>query len=323
MNRVLVAVSCCIFFGLLMSPRTGAAEDFSAWLGNLRAEAKANGISGATIAAALHDLTPIPRVIELDRRQPEFTLTFETYLDRVVNANRIRIGKRQLRDHRLLLRKISKTYGVQPRFIVALWGIETDFGRITGGFPIIQALATLAHDGRRSAFFRKELMLALRIIDEGHIRLDAMTGSWAGAMGQNQFMPSSFVNFAVDHDGDGRKDIWGTLPDIFASIANYLSRSGWRDDQTWGRPVVLPDDFDPELTGRKIRKGLNNWQALGVRSADGSDLPTRNLPASIVTPERDSLDPAFVGYDNYRVILRWNRSDYFAVAVGTLSDKLR
>jgi membrane-bound lytic murein transglycosylase B len=324
MTRFLVALVGMMLMALMSPGPAGAAEDFSTWLKGVRAEAKALGVKEATLDQAMVGLQPVPRVIELDRRQPEFTLTFAQYLKRVVNDRRARIGKQKLAEHRELLEAISRKYKVQPRFIVALWGIETDFGRITGGFPVVASLATLAHDGRRSTFFRKELMLALQIIDQGHISAKSMIGSWAGAMGQNQFMPSSFHAYAVDHDGDGDKDIWGTLPDVFASIANYLSKSGWRDDQTWGRPATVLGDLDADLVGRKKkRRNLAEWQALGVRKADGSDLPSRDLEASVISPEKNSLKPVFIAYHNYRVILRWNRSDYFAIAVGTLSDRLR
>ena len=323
MSRLSAARVCVMLLALVVPGRLDAAEGFTTWLNGVRDEAKAMGIRESTLDQALAGIEPVPRVIELDRRQPEFTLTFAQYLKRVVNDRRARIGREKLAEHRELLDAISRKYKVQPRFIVALWGIETDFGRITGGFPVVASLATLAHDGRRSKFFRKELMLALRIIDQGHISAKKMIGSWAGAMGQNQFMPSSFHAYAVDHDGDGNKDIWGTLPDIFASIANYLAKSGWRDDQTWGRPAAVPRGFKAKLTGRKLRKRLSEWQALGVRKVDGTDLPSRDLEASVISPEKNSLEPVFIAYHNYRVILRWNRSDYFAIAVGTLSDRLR
>ena len=313
-----------IVFGLSISLISNtSAEDFNAWLDKLKTEAKRQGISQKTIDSSLIGIKPIPRVIELDRKQPEFTLTFAEYLKRVVSDRRIRIGKSKLKEHKELLREISSKYGVQSRYIVALWGIETDFGRITGGFPVISSLATLAYDGRRSKFFRKELLLALKIVDGGHILANDMVGSWAGAMGQNQFMPSSFHAYAVDYDKDGSKDIWKTLPDIFASIANYLSKSGWQADQTWGRPVSLPENFSRKFLGRKIKKPLGEWQQLGVRKLSGQDLPKRNLLSSIIRPEKGQIGPAFVIYNNYEVILKWNRSNYFATAVGTLSDKIK
>ena len=299
------------------------AEDFNTWLDKLKTEAKRQGISQKTLDSSLIGIKPIPRVIELDRKQPEFTLTFAEYLKRVVSDRRIRIGKSKLKEHEELLKEISLKYGVQSRYIVALWGIETDFGRITGGFPVISSLATLAYDGRRSKFFRKELLLALKIVDGGHILANDMVGSWAGAMGQNQFMPSSFHAYAVDYDKDGSKDIWKTLPDIFASIANYLSKSGWQADQTWGRPVSLPENFSRKFLGRKLKKPLGEWQQLGVRKLSGQDLPKRNLLSSIIRPEKGQIGPAFLIYNNYEVILKWNRSNYFATAVGILSDKIK
>ena len=299
-----------------------ASGDFGTWLNDLRTEATAKGISGSTLDAALNGIEPIPRVIELDRKQPEFTLTFAEYMKRVVSRNRIAKARRNFIENKALLTKIGRQFGVQPRFIVALWGIETDFGRLTGGFSVVPALATLAFDGRRSAYFRKELFNALKIIDGGHISAEAMKGSWAGAMGQCQFMPSSFLNFAVDADGDGRKDIWTTKADVFGSAANYLARSGWRDDLTWGRPVRLPAGFDPALADLNIRKRLGEWQRLGVRRADGRDLPTRDIPASVILPDGPG-GPAFVVYANFETILKWNRSTYFASAVGSLADTMK
>ena len=305
---------------LLLFAVPGSAEDFQIWLGKLRVEAEGKGISQSVLDKALAGIQPVPRVIELDRRQPEFTLTFTQYRDRVVPQSRIKKGRVKYQENRDLLEEIGGKIGVQPRFIVALWGIETDFGRVTGGFKVIPALATLAHDGRRSAFFRKELLNALQILHEGHIAPKEMMGSWAGAMGQSQFMPSSFLAHAVDYDGDGRRDIWTTRPDVFASAANYLAKSGWRADQTWGREVKLPRDFDFALADLKVRKPIGGWQALGVRQPDGGDLPTRQLSASIVLPEKGKMSPAYLVYSNYRTTLRWNRSTYFALAVGLLSD---
>ena len=321
-SRYLITLTIISFFIQGFGAKA-IAEEFNTWLDTLKIEARSKGISQSTIESSLSGIKPIPRVIELDRKQPEFTLTFKEYLRRVVSDRRIRIGKAKLVEHEKLLAEISIKYGVQPRYIVALWGIETDFGRITGGFPVISSLATLAYDGRRSKFFRKELFLALKIVDKGHITAKDMLGSWAGAMGQNQFMPSSFHAYAVDYNRDGSKDIWKTLPDIFASIANYLSKSGWQGDQTWGRAVRLPDKFSSKLLGRKIKKGLNQWHELGVRKLSGKDLPKRNLISSIIRPEKGMVGPAFVVYHNYGVILKWNRSNYFATAVGTLSDKIK
>ncbi len=296
------------------------AQDFKAWLQDLKSEARGAGIGQTTLDDALDNIAPLDRVVELDRKQPEFTITFQQYMLRVVNDARVERGKRLLEEHKALLAEVSAKFGVQPRFIVSLWGIETDFGRLTGGFPVIAALATLAFEGRRAAFFRKELLNALRIVDQGHIRAGDMIGSWAGAMGQSQFMPSSFLSYAVDYNGDGKRDIWTTLPDVFASIANYLGKSGWNADQSWGRAAQLPAGFEPNFVTLDVKKPLAEWVKLGVRRSDGGPLPDRPFDASIIKPG-DGGD-AFVVYDNYRVIMKWNRSQYFATAVGTLADRI-
>ena len=313
----------CLGLSVGHAPAAFAEErGFDEWREELRAEALAQGIRAETFDTAFDGVEPIPRVIELDRRQPEFTMTFDEYTSRVVNRKRIDEGREKFARNRDLLDEIGARFGVQPRFIVALWGIETGFGRHTGGFPVVAALATLAFDGRRSSFFRKELLTSLEILDQGHIPPERMKGSWAGAMGQNQFMPSSFMRHAVDYDGDGRRDIWTSKADVFASTANYLAASGWRDDITWGRGVRLPRDFDLGLTGRKIRKRIGAWQKLGVRRLDGGDLPRRLLRSSIVLPDKRKREPAFLVYDNFEAILKWNRSDFFAISVGRLADRI-
>ena len=306
---------------VLAAPAAANGEDFGKWLQELRRQALDEGITAATLDAALIGVQPIQRVIELDRDQPEFKLSFLQYLDLVAPESRVASGREALARNRALLEAVGARYGVQPRFIVALWGVETDFGRATGGFPIVAALATLAHEGRRSEFFRRELLDALHILDERHIGVAAMTGSWAGAMGQSQFMPSSFRRFAVDYDGDGRRDIWTTEADVFASIANYLASHGWRAGQNWGRAARLPPGFDPALVGAKVEKPLAEWQALGVRTATGGDLPAADLAASVVQPD-GPRGPAFIVYENFKTILRWNRSTYFAAAVGYLADRI-
>ena len=315
----------------------GADPAFATWLDGVYKEGVQRGLSKATLDSALTGLTPIVRVVQLDRKQPEFVQTFDQYIKARVTAWRVRTGRERLADNRALLDKVGKKFGVQPRFIVALWGIETSFGRATGGFSVVQALATLAFDGRRSSYFRRELFNALTIIDEGHVTAATMKGSWAGAMGQNQFMPSSFLQYAVDYDGDGRRDIWGTRADVFASSANFLRQSGWRDDETWGRRVRLPAGFADKLAALmpadppkgcralkklSVEKTLPEWSKLGVTNPDGSPLPGRPLKASLVLPDGPD-GAALLVYDNFRATLKWNCSVSFAAAVGILADRLR
>ena len=240
----MVAVVVVMVIGLAFA--ASAQTSFQQWLDGVRAEAEALGISDATLDAALSGINPIDRVLELDRSQPEGRLSFAESLQRQTPQARIDRGRRLLEENRDLLAEIGAAYGVQPRFIVALWGMETSYGSFTGGYPVIQSLVTLAYDGRRSAYFRAESMKALQILDEGHIAIADMKGSWAGAMGQSQFMPSNFLRLAVDHDGDGKRDIWSTRADVFASAANFLATAGWNDDVTWGRQVRVPKGFHNE-----------------------------------------------------------------------------
>ena len=302
------------------APSFAQQQEFEVWLSELRTEAASRGISTPTLDKAFSGVAPVPRVLELDRKQPEFTQTFWTYLNRAISEVRISRGQKLLRDHAGLLAQVERKYGVQPRFLVSFWGLETNFGDYTGGFPVISALATLAYDERRSEFFRNELFHALSILEAGHILPEKMSGSWAGAMGQPQFMPSTFTGYATDGDGDGKIDIWGSLPDVFHSAANYLSSVGWKGDETWGREVRLPDGFDLELAQLSVQKEIGEWQALGVRRANGGNLPTADIAGSIVLPA-GAKGPAFLVYQNFRSTMIWNRSILYAIAVGHLADQ--
>lgn len=311
--------------GLTLCLFTGAAyaeAGFDTWLLNFKSQARQKGISQTTLDAAFKDTSFLPRVIELDRKQPEGRMSFAVYYKKVINQQRIDKGRALYQTHRAELNEASRRYGVPPQYIVALWGIETSYGDNTGGFGVIPSLATLAYEGRRAEFFGSELMEALRILEQGHISADKMKGSWAGAMGQNQFMPSSFHRFAVDGNNDGRRDIWTSLPDVFASTANYLGKSGWKEDERWGRRVKLPAGFSESNVSLDVRKSLASWAALGVRLPDGSNLPANgDMQASLVAPDGLSGD-AFLVYDNYRVIMKWNKSTYFATSVGLLADQI-
>lgn len=301
-----------------------AETDFATWLADVRVEALKKGISQATVDAALgSNLKPIPRVVELDRKQPEFTMTFRGYMSRLVSQDRIRKAKTMLATHGKDLNVAAKKYGVPARFLVAFWGVETDFGRLADGyFPVIGALATLAHDGRRSAFFRDQLFQALQILDAGHISLDKMKGSWAGAMGHFQFIPSTFNAYAVDADGDGKRNIWGNRHDAFASAANFLSQVGWKEGETWGREVKIPQGFDLELVDSKTTKPLQTWADLGVIKAEGQPLSVIDgMEASLILPA-GAEGPAFLIYNNFNTTLNWNRSIFYALAVGHLADRM-
>ncbi|HUH85035.1 MAG TPA: lytic murein transglycosylase [Stellaceae bacterium] len=320
-GRLISLLLSLLLVGLSLAPARAAEEDFPTWLAGLRAEAQGDGIRPATLDRALAGIEPIPRVIELDRQQPESTITYEAYLRFALKPERVKAARQHLHENRVALAEVGRRFGVQPRFIVALWGIETRFGKLTGNFPVIAALATLAYDGRRSTFFRSELIAALHIADEGKIDPQEMLGSWAGAMGQSQFMPSSYLRFAVSYRGDGHGDIWHSREDVFASIANYLHQSGWHGDETWGRQVRLPATFDPALIGLGVKKSVAEWRKLGVRRSDDGPLPARALQASLLRPGGDD-GPAVLVYQNYRVLLQWNNSNFFASAVGLLANSM-
>jgi membrane-bound lytic murein transglycosylase B len=295
---------------------------FEAWLVALKAEALQKGISTQTLERAFAGVEPIARVVELDRKQPEFVLTLDQYLTNAVSQRRIDLGRQKLVENAELLARVYEKYGVPPHYLVAFWGIETDFGRLTGGYNVIAALATLAYDGRRSAFFRSQLFDALQIIEAGHIEPEKMKGSWAGAMGQAQFMPSTFRKYAVDFDGDGRIDLWNSKADVFASAANYLSTVGWSAELAWGREVELPGEFDDKLFTLDIKRPLADWHMIGVRRLGYDDLTEFDVEGSLIRPDATPEGRTFLIYDNFRTILHWNRSNRYAIAVGTLADHL-
>lgn len=292
-------------------------ERFDAFLARIRRRARARGIRDATLARALDDLQPLERVIALDRRQPERRLTFADYRRRILTPTRIARGREMLRRHRALLARTERRYGVPAAVLVALWGIESAYGRITGDWPVVAALATLAWEGRRRDLFARELLAALTILDRDEVPLARLTGSWAGAMGQPQFLPSTYLRHAVDADGDGRRDIWTSLPDVFASMANFLRASGWRPGWRWGREVAPVPAAARHHAGLEHRLPLARWHRLGLRRVDGGPLPAAPIEASLVLPDGPPA-PAFLAYDNFRALMNWNRSTYFAASVGLL-----
>lgn len=305
---------------------------FSVWLEGVRADAIARGIKPDTVAQAFEGLEPLEVVVERDRTQAETVLTVEQYVQRRLTPRFVRTARERARAERQLLGKVSDRYGVQPRFLVAIWGLESNFGRFSGVRPVVQALATLAWEGRRGPFFTGELMNALEIVDRGHIDLAAMKGSWAGAMGQTQFMPSSYLKHAEDFDGDGHRDIWSSTPDVLASIANYLKAYGWKGDETWGRAVRVPAGKLDELVASvglresgcraeremTVAVPLSRWQALGVRNTNGSALPDVDRSASLVRAGATN----YLVYGNYEALLGYNCAHAYALAVSQLADRL-
>jgi membrane-bound lytic murein transglycosylase B len=306
--------------------------DFSAWLTDLVAEARSRGFSDDLIAQTLSNLEPLPHVIQSDRNQAELNPGFGRYLSGRLTSAMIRQGRTMAAQHRTLLNRIEAEYGVPRRILLAIWGIESRYGRLTGRTPVFQALATLAWEPRRADFFRGELFNALMMVDRRYIDARTMTGSWAGAMGQTQFMPSSYLQYAVDFDRDGRRDIWKSTPDALASIANYLKGYGWAGDYTWGREVRVPaaaqERIDAGLAKRPEgcyairnmteRVPLARWRAFGVTRADGGPLPQAAVDAGLV----DVGERQFLVYPNYDAILGYNCAHYYALSVALLGDAI-
>lgn len=293
---------------------------FEAWLADFRREARAKGIAESTLDRALADVRYQPKILEYDRSQPEFVRPIWQYLDTAVSSSRVTNGRERLDAHRATAERMANRYGVPAEVLVAIWGVESNYGSNFGSFSTLNSLATLAFDGRRRDFAHDELIAALKIIQDGDIAPDRMIGSWAGAMGHTQFLPSSFLAYAKDGDGDGRRDIWGSIPDVMASTANYLARAGWQAGEPWGVEVRLPADFDYSQTELATRRSSEAWAAQGVRALDGGVLPAF-AEASVLAPA-GARGPAFLVGRNYRAILRYNNATSYALAVGTLARRV-
>ncbi|HZM37204.1 MAG TPA: lytic murein transglycosylase [Burkholderiales bacterium] len=307
---------------VLMAGGASADEgDFAACVARLQGTARDAGISERVVDEVLGRVTRQERVLELDRKQPEFTLPFTEYYNRRVTPERVARGRGLLAKHAAMLRDIERDFGVPAKYLVAFWGLETNFGSNFGDVPVPDSLTTLACDTRRSAFFTAELLEALRIVDAGDIPAARMKGSWAGAMGHVQFMPSIFQHYAVDADHDGRRDLWSSIHDAMASAANFLRASGWERGLLWGREVRLPRGFDYLLAGRDQKRPLSEWAKLGVTDASGGVLPDLTIPAALLVPSGHA-GPAFLTYGNFDVIMRWNRSEFYALSVGRLADEI-
>jgi membrane-bound lytic murein transglycosylase B len=303
----------------LAAPAGAAPDSFQGFLAGLRAEARRAGIAAATLDRALASIQPNQKVLERYRHQPEFTMTWARYRTLLITDQRIVNGRAAWQQNRSLLASVQDRFAVEPGVIVGIWGVESSFGTGMGDFHVIEALATLAWEGRRASFFRGELIAALRILDSGDVTPARMIGSYAGAMGQPQFMPSSYLRYAVDFEGNGRRDIWTSKPDVLGSIANYLARSGWRSGELWGQPVVLPANFDARAAGRDNRRTVGEWTRQGVRPADGRLLARTDAQAAVLLPDGAGGE-AFLVYANFTAIRRYNPSDLYALAVGVLGD---
>ncbi|MED5239976.1 MAG: lytic murein transglycosylase [Pseudomonadota bacterium] len=296
-------------------------EGFRQCITELQADAIATGLPENLVKENLAGVSLNEKVIELDRSQPEFTSSFADYYTRRVSDTRVATGRERYQELQPLLRELTRTYGIPGHYLVSFWGLETNYGGYLGYIPTLDALATLTCEGRRGAYFKGELFNALRILQAGDVDLKNMQGSWAGAMGQTQFMPAIFLRYATDHDGDGRRNLWGSREDALASAANFLRDLGWQEEERWGREISLPDNFDYALTGLAVKRSLKEWSSMGVRMPNGSALPAADMEASVIVPSGHN-GPAFLAYQNFRVIMGWNRSVSYALAVGRLADRI-
>ena len=299
---------------------SSSTRSFESFLIDIRTQATKQGISEATLDQAFNELTPNPKVIKFDRTQAEFSQNFWRYLGSRVSPYRLEKGIKAMHNNQQILQSNYQKYGVPPHIIVAFWGLETNYGNNTGNLSLIRSLATLSFDQRRSAFFTKQLLALLKLIDDDKIPMDAK-GSWAGAMGNVQFMPTNVAAYGIDADDDGEIGLWDNNEDIFASAANFLQKIGWHRGERWGREVTLTQNFDYQLANLNTKKTVDEWQALGVRTAAERDLPSSSMKASLVLPMGYN-GPAFLVYRNFRAILRWNHSILYALSVGHLSDRL-
>lgn len=305
-----------------MPEEPGSQAGLEAWLDGFRARALAQGISPDTLKAALAGVQFDPGIIEKDRNQNEFTKTIWVYLDSAASDDRIAAGKAAVRKHADLLDRIEARYGVEKEVVVAIWGLESSYGGFRGSVPTVAALATLAYDGRRRAFFEGQLIAALKILQSGVVSPERMTGSWAGAMGHTQFMPQSYLDLAVDFTGDGRRDIWGDDPsDALASTAAYLANAGWVAGQPWGLEVTLPEGFDYGLSGERIKRPVAAWAAMGIAPAEGGALPDGGV-ASVLLPA-GARGAAFLIFENFHAIEAYNAADAYVIAVGHLADRIK
>ncbi|HLG48535.1 MAG TPA: lytic murein transglycosylase [Reyranella sp.] len=304
----------------LASPAV-AQNGFQDCLQNIRAEALQQGVPAATIDTAFRGLTPDPKVLDLDARQPEFTLTYGKYIANAITPDRVAKGQQKLAQYRGLLDALQREYGVPGQYLVAFWGVETNYGAYMGDFSALRSVATLACMTKRTEFFSNETVQALRILADNHMTTQQMKGSWAGAMGNMQFMPSTFTRYAVDRDGNGRIDIWNSMPDAFASAANFLRGIGFRPGLPAAEEVFLPPNFPLDQADTTVEKPVRTWAAMGVKRAAGGPLPASDEPAAIILPA-GWRGPAFILYPNFKAVMNWNRSTLYALSVSILAQQI-
>jgi membrane-bound lytic murein transglycosylase B len=314
--QTLTGICCALGLG---APSFG--DEFAECISGLKQRAASEGID-SSLVALLDNVKHIERVIDLDRNQPEYTQTFAAYLNRRVTDNHVNRGRDLLKTHRQLLNRLTQKYGVPPQYLVAFWGLETNFGNYLGKMPILDSLATLSCDQRRSEQFARELMIALTLIGDQELELESFQGSWAGAMGHTQFMPSVYQRYGIDGDGDGKVDLWNSVDDALTSAAHYLQKLGWQRELRWGREVRVPEDFDYFLTGIEQPLTLGEWQQLGIRRTNGGHLNGGDdIIAALVVPQ-GAEGPKFLVYENFHVILNWNTPIFYALSVGHLADRI-
>ncbi len=327
-NFLLLGLLVMLTFGVSVEAKSNGQPSFKAWLVGVKDQARREGIAPEVFKPALADLELDEQVIALDRKQPENKITLDRYLNNTINDRRVNKGREMMREHAGLLKTLSERYGVQPKYIVALWAIESDYGNNQGNFSVIRSLATLAYEGRRADFFRGELIAALKILEAEGVTSETLEGSWAGAMGGSQFMPSTYLRYAADGDGDGHRDIWSSTPDMLASIASYLQALNWNDQLDVLEPCATPDDFKKSETSLEHGRSAEYWGKRGFVLSSGGDYAPitpggpRILYAIYLSKEDEAENAATLVTSNFKALLQWNRSRYFATAVGSLAEAI-
>lgn len=319
LSKVRAAITTCLLF-FIASTAQAQQESFAQCLIDLTSHAEEQGVSESS-RNLIKTLQYQAKIIELDRNQPEFVQTFPAYFSKRVNDWRINKGQKMYAKHKAFLAELNVKYGIPGHYLMAFWGLETNYGGYKGDTPTLDALATLACDKRRKTFFTQELMLALKLVERENLNPESMQGSWAGAMGHTQFMPSTYTQYAIDGDGDGKIDLWESEQDALASAANFLRRLGWQPGLRWGREVKLPTEFDYSLAGKTNKRPISDWRALGVMNANGDLLPESDIEAILRVPSGHA-GPIFLSYANFNTIMRWNNSEFYAIAVGHLADRI-